>query len=327
MEKVYFPTSEVVPVLVMSYGTPENMDQIADYYTHIRKGRPPAPEQLQDLTDRYARIGGTFPLRQNTNRQVQALEDHLNAMDTGLKFKCYQGLKHVAPFVEDGVAEIAKTGSKRALGIVLAPHFSTYSVANYVKRAKEEASTHGIEMHCVESYHVHPWLLTTLAQRVNKQLDAFEAEGVSRADVRVIFSAHSLPERIVEMGDPYPQQLNETATKVAALCDVTNWQFAWQSAGQNGMVWLGPDIQDVLRTIATEDGVKYALICPIGFVSDHLEVLFDIDIECQTVAAEVGISLKRTDSLNTDPAFIATLADVLVQLLPETLGLEEQTIE
>ena len=323
----YQPSSNVMPVIVLSYGTPENLDQIEAYYTHIRKGRPPAPEALQDLTDRYARIGGTFPLRQNTDRQVQALEDQLNSLDVGVQFVCFQGLKHVTPFVEDGVAAIAAQGHKQALGIVLAPHYSTYSVANYVKRAKEEADKYGIRMNCVEHYHVHPWLLTALAKRVNRVLEQFAQEGVDKNDVRVIFSAHSLPERIIEMGDPYPQQLNETATKVAALCDVSNWQFAWQSAGQNGMVWLGPDIQDVLRQIGTEEGVKYALICPIGFVSDHLEVLFDIDIECQAVAAEVGMRLKRTESLNTDPEFIATLADVLIQMLPDALSLEEQAIE
>ncbi len=319
------PKNGVIPVLVLSYGTPVDMDQIEAYYTHIRHGRPPSAEQLKDLTDRYARIGGTFPLRKNTDDQVIKLEEHLNQLDVGLQFKCYQGLKHVTPFVEDGISQIAADGFDSAIAIVLAPHFSTYSVATYIKRAEAEAEKHGIFLVGITSYHVHPWLLTALAQRVKKQLDAFKAEGVDKDDIRVIFSAHSLPEKILENGDPYPDQLNETATRIAALTNVTNWQFAWQSAGQNGMPWLGPDIQDVLRTIAREQHVKYALICPIGFVCDHLEVLYDIDIECQTVATEEGILLKRTDSLNTDPMYIATLADVVLQKLPH-VAVREETI-
>lgn len=303
-----------VGVLVMSYGTPESMDQIEAYYTHIRRGSPPSPEQLKALTDRYeAIVGGFFPLRENTNRQVEALEQTLNRDGGDIEYKCYQGLKHASPFIEDGVKQMAEDGIREAVGIVLAPHYSVMSVGGYIKRAQETAEPLGVKMTFVKSYHLHPKLLQALSGRVTAALESME--GVDKESVRVIFSAHSLPEKIVEMRDPYPDQLLASSKAVADLAGVTNWQFAWQSAGQTATPWLGPDIMDVLETIHQEEQVENVLICPIGFVSDHLEVLYDIDIECQNLAKRLGMRLARTASLNTDPLYMETLSDAIAEQL------------
>lgn len=305
-------TQTTVGVLVMSYGTPEDMDQVEAYYTHIRGGRPPSAEQLQELKDRYEAIGGVFPLRKNTNAQVQALEEKLQSSVTGVHFKCYQGLKHAAPFIEDGVRQMAADGIQEAVGLVLAPHYSRMSVGSYIQRARETAEELGLSMSFIESYHLHPSLIQALVERAKETLARFDRD--VQEDVRFIFTAHSLPEKIVEMKDPYPQQLLETAQTIMEQSGLPNkWQFAWQSAGQTPMPWLGPDILDVLKQIHAEENVRHVIISPIGFVSDHLEVLYDIDIECQAVARQLGMHLERTRSLNTDPLYINTLADVVVR--------------
>ncbi|WNR45828.1 ferrochelatase [Paenibacillus roseipurpureus] len=302
-------TKRRIGVLVMSYGTPESLDGVEAYYTHIRRGHPPTPEQLHELTARYeAIVGGFFPLRENTNKQVKGLEATLREEHPEVEFVCYQGLKHAQPYVEDGVENMVKDGITEAVGIVLAPHYSTMSVGGYVKRAKEKAEELGLHMSFVLEYHLHPKLLDALQVRVEKALSKF-AEG-ERDQVRVIFTAHSLPEKILEMKDPYPDQLLATSKALAERVGLTNWQFGWQSAGQTAMPWLGPDILDVMRTIK-EEGVDKILLCPIGFVSDHLEVLYDIDIEAQALARELGVHLERTASLNTDPLYMETLSDVV----------------
>lgn len=313
---------ETIGVLVMSYGTPENMEMVEPFFTHIRRGNPPSEQQLTELCERYDAIGGLFPLKENTNNQLLALEAHLNeqyADDTRV-FKCYHGMKHVVPFVEDGVAAMVADGIKRAVGIVLAPHYSTMSVAGYVRRARETAAKLGLELSCIEQYHLHPKLIEALKIRWHEAIAQFSEEEQPR--VRTIFSAHSLPVKILENNDPYPEQLLETCRAIAAAAGVTDWQFAWQSAGQTAMPWLGPDIQDVLRTIHEEEGVREVIISPIGFVSDHLEVLFDIDIEAKAVTDELGMKLVRTRSLNSDPLYIETLADCLVTKLAETASVQ-----
>lgn len=298
-----------VGVLVMSYGTPESMEGIKEYYTHIRRGVPPTEEQLEELTNRYkAIVGGVFPLRQNTDRQVQALQDELDRSGGGVQYRCFQGLKHARPFIEDGVAAIADAGFTEAVGIVLAPHYSVMSVGAYIERARAKAEELGLDMRFVNSYHDHPLLIEALSERVRETLARF---GTEAPEVRVIFSAHSLPARILEMNDPYPDQLMETSRLVAERAGVTNWQFAWQSAGQTAVPWLGPDILDVLETIHREEGVDKVLICPLGFVSDHLEVLYDIDIECRQLAERLGMKLERTPMLNTDPKYMALLAECI----------------
>ncbi|WP_309120355.1 ferrochelatase [Paenibacillus sp.] len=302
--------SDAIGVLVMSYGTPESLDQVEAYYTHIRRGKPPTAEQLDDLVRRYEKIvGGFFPLRRNTDRQVEALQATLDREYPDLKFVCYQGLKHAAPFIEDGVRAMAADGIARAVGVVLAPHYSTMSVGGYVKRAQAAAEEAGVAMSFVESYHLHPKLIEAIADRVRRALKKFTE--VDPEEVKVLFTAHSLPERILQMNDPYPEQLLETSRAVAERTGVTDWQFAWQSAGQTGEKWLGPDVLEELERLHSEEGVDYALVCPIGFVSDHLEVLYDLDIEAQALAGKLGLHLERTEMLNTEPLYMETLADVV----------------
>lgn len=302
-----------IGVLVMSYGTPKSLDDIEAYYTHIRRGKQPSADQLKELTERYeAIVGGVFPLRENTDRQVEALQAALNAdkSNEDVEFVCYQGLKHAFPFIEDGVEAMAKDGITKAIGVVLAPHYSIMSVGGYIKRAQEKAEACNVNMGFVESYHLHPELIDVLSRRVSAKLDQFEEAGAARDEIRVLFSAHSLPERILAMGDPYQDQLLETSKAVADKAGVSSWQFTWQSAGRTAEPWLGPDILDTLQQLSKEQ-VEYILVAPIGFVSDHLEVLYDLDIEATAVAAELDMRLMRIESLNSDPAYMSVLSDVV----------------
>ncbi|WP_223069887.1 ferrochelatase [Paenibacillus caui] len=305
-----------IGVLVMSYGTPASMDQIEAYYTHIRRGNPPTGEQLQELTDRYeAIVGGVFPLRANTDKQASALQEALNRItaESGreAEFVCYQGLKHAAPFIEDGVSKMGEDGIREAVGIVLAPHYSVMSVGGYIKRAREKAEACGIRMKFVKSYHLHPALIEALSRRVAGKLDLFEEAGAVRDQVKVLFSAHSLPARILEMGDPYREQLLETSRAVAEQTGVSNWQFTWQSAGRTSEPWLGPDILDTLKELSVEQ-VEDVLVAPVGFVSDHLEVLYDLDIEAKAAAKELDMRLERIEMLNSDPLYIKALSESVI---------------
>lgn len=304
-----------VGVLVMSYGTPQSLEDVEAYYTHIRRGHPPTEEQLKELKDRYeAIVGGVFPLRANTDNQVSALQDTLNqyTKDADTQFVCYQGLKHAYPFIEDGVAQMAADGIQKAIAIVLAPHYSMMSIGGYIKRAEAKAAEVGISMTCIRSYHLHPKLIHALVNKVSSKLDLFEEAGAERDTVKVLFSAHSLPAKIIDMGDPYQDQLLETSRAIAEKAGVKDWQFTWQSAGRTADPWLGPDILDTLKELSQEQ-VEYVLVAPIGFVSDHLEVLYDLDIEAKAVAKELDIRLERIDSLNTDPLYMETLSDLIVE--------------
>jgi len=306
-----------VGVLVMSYGTPESLEGVEAYYTHIRRGHPPTAEQLEDLTGRYREIvGGVFPLRENTNRQVEALQRKLDELAGPGRYVCYQGLKHAAPFIEDGIAAMAGDGIREAVGIVLTPQYSSMSVGGYLKRAQEEADKRGISFRGAKEYHLHPELIGALAERVNEGLAKF---GEGRADALVLFSAHSLPAKIMEMKDPYADQLLATSAAVASATGVGKWQFTWQSAGQTGQPWLGPDILETLAHLAAE-GARSVLVTPVGFVSDHLEVLYDIDIEAKKFAEEKGIRLERIRMLNDDPGYMAALADTVIGIVRGRTG-------
>jgi protoporphyrin/coproporphyrin ferrochelatase len=295
-----------IGVLVMAYGTPRNIAEVEPYYTHIRHGHKPSPELLNNLVARYQAIGGVSPLNEITSAQAQGIEDRLNSTDSGA-FKVYLGMKHATPFIADAVTQMANDGISQAVSLVLAPHYSTMSVKMYQKEASDKAEQLGMPAFVhIDSWHLEPAFINLLSERVTDALKDFSAD----AKVRVLFSAHSLPERILSVGDPYPQQLHETGDSVAQQIGLTNYSFAWQSAGRTEEKWLGPDILDVLRELhdAGEDNV---VVCPAGFVSDHLEVLYDVDIECQTRAKELGMHLKRTASLNADPLFLDMLSTVV----------------
>lgn len=307
-------SKQTLGLLVMSYGTPASLDEVEAYYTHIRRGNPPAPEKLQELKDRYQAIGGVSPLTEITQNQVHDLERYLNEISVEYTFKAYSGMKHTYPFIADAVAQMAQDGIQEAVGIVLAPHYSVMSVGAYKKYAEEAAQKHGIHLTLVKNYHLEPKLIEALVNRVKESLSRFPTE--KRSEVMVLYTAHSLPEKILEMGDPYPEQLRETAEAISNQVGVTNWETGWQSAGQTAVPWLGPDLLDKMQLLKQE-GVTNLIVSPIGFVSDHLEVLYDIDIEAQNLASELGMHLERTSSLNSDPLFIQALAAAVLKPLQD----------
>ncbi|MFD2117308.1 ferrochelatase [Paenibacillus yanchengensis] len=302
-----------IGVLVMSYGTPESLDDIETYYTHIRRGRKPSDEQLNDLTMRYeAIVGGVFPLREHTNLQVASLQDKLEQLAPG-RYQCFQGLKHARPYIEDGVAAMAKAGITEAVAIVLAPHYSTMSIGSYLERAAVAAEQAGITMSGVKQYHMHPKWLQAITERVVAGVERLEKRSAEMDKTMVLFSAHSLPVRIRELDDPYEQQLLQSSEAIAQAANVKNWQFTWQSAGQTHEPWLGPDLLETMATLRDE-GVTAILVAPIGFVSDHLEIMYDIDIEAQAEAKKLGITLERITMLNSDPLYMETLAESVMEL-------------
>lgn len=295
-------------VLVMAYGTPRSLEKVESYYTDIRGGRPPTPEQLDDLVGRYRAIGGHSPLLEITQAQAAGIEERLGGV------KAFLGQKHAAPFIADAATRMRDAGITRAAGIVLAPHYSFMSVGDYERRARSAFAETGWDgtFSMVTSWHLEPGYIELLVERVTAALDRLP-EGTG-AEAVVVFSAHSLPDRIVDRGDPYPDQLRETAEAVAGKLGSVRWQIGWQSAGRTDEPWLGPDILEVIRSLAAS-GAPAVVVCPCGFVADHLEVLYDVDIEAQAVAEEVGISLERTAAPNDDPAFLDILAGVVRRAL------------
>jgi ferrochelatase len=295
-----------VGVVLMSYGTPATPEDVAAYYTHIRGSRPPTAEQLADLRRRYDAIGGLSPLAERTRAQAAGLQDAL-----GSGFLVAAGAKHAPPFIEDAVAGAVAAGAESLVGLVLAPHYSALSVGEYLERAGAAADTAGIPFHGVRSWHTEPALLDLLAARLSAALSG------SPEPVTVLFTAHSLPERVRAMGDPYPDQVEETAAAVAARAGVERWAVAWQSAGagRGPDPWLGPDLGSALAAVASEGGAA-VVACPIGFTSDHLEILYDLDVEAAARARELGLGFSRTQSLNDDPAFCSALAAVVRAALP-----------
>jgi ferrochelatase len=292
-------------VLVMAYGTVGDLDQVEDYYRHIRGGRTPSPELLADLEARYRAIGGS-PLLSITKAQAVGIEARLGGV------KGYLGQKHAAPFIEDAVDRMAFDGIEEAVGFVLAPHYSRMSIGEYgnrVRRAAERLGWSG-EFHLVESWHLEDGYLEFLVREVKLALDRLSAR--AREGAVVIFSAHSLPARLVQAGDPYPDQLRATADAVAQSAGLARWEIGWQSAGRSQGPWLGPDITQVLAALA-EAGIPGAVVCPCGFVADHLEVLYDVDIEAKGVAESLGLELVRTRMPNDDPGFLDTLAGVVAR--------------
>ena len=295
-----------IGVLVMAYGTPSTPDDVEAYYTRIRYGRAPSPELLADLVRRYDAIGGTSPLAQRTADQVAALAAALEDSAPGA-FDVRFGSKYEPPLLEETAEGFRREGLSRVVGLALAPHSSSMSTDQYMARAREALGP-SVELVAVGAWWDHPGFLELIAQRVTEALSTVPAQRL--ATTEVLFSAHSLPEKILALGDTYPEQLRESARRAAALAGVSRWDVAWQSAGRTADPWIGPDILEVIRAKRAE-GVTDLVSCPIGFVSDHLEVLFDVDVEAQGVAAAVGVNLVRTASLNADPRFIAVLADVV----------------
>ncbi len=284
-------------ILLMAHGTPDSLDQMPEYLTRVRNGRPPSPGLVAEIAANYAAIGGRSPLTDITRRQGAALQQLLGA-DTPVLV----GMRNWHPFIAD---VLARVDAGRVIGIPLAPQFSTLSVQKYVEAALA-ALPQGVPFDCISSFHDHPLLIAAFAERLR---DAAPAD-----DEEIIFTAHSLPVRVVEAGDPYADQVRATAAAVAARAGIRDYRSAYQSAGRTPEPWLGPDISEVLRARAAA-GVRRFLVVPIGFVCDHTEILFDIDIQAARVAREAGARLRRTESLNAAPAFIRLLAALASEAL------------
>jgi len=293
-------------VLVMAYGTPTTPADVEPYYTRIRHGRPPTPELLKELQDRYNDLGGTSPLAARTAAQVAGIAAELERRFPG-QFDVRFGSKYEPPMIEDIAPSFVADGFEHVIGLVLAPHSSSMSTTQYMDRARACLGDH-LRLSEIHSWWDVPAFIDIIAQRVNDALATIPEE--RRATTEVLFSAHSLPEKILAHGDTYPEQLRASAQLAADAAGLASWDLAWQSAGRTADPWIGPDILDVLRA-KHEAGITDVVSCPIGFVSDHLEVLFDIDIQAQELSHELGINLVRTASLNDDPAFLSMLADVV----------------
>ncbi len=293
-------------LLVMAYGTPRDLSEVEAYYTHIRHGRPPDPEALAELQDRYRAIGGRSPLLDITQAQAEGLAERL-------QLPAFVGQRHAPPFIADAVARLAADSIETAVGLVMAPHYSAMSIGEYRKEVTRAATEHGWEgrFEMIESWHLLGGWIDIEADFVRTAFGSLPVQVQDRACV--IFTAHSLPETIVRTGDPYPTQLQETAAAVVARAGVQSWRVAWQSASRTGQPWLGPDLLEVMDEVAA-DGTKAVVVCPCGFVADHLEILYDVDIEARRHADELGLAFARTRSPNDEPRLLDALAGLVKPL-------------
>ncbi|MFB1052275.1 ferrochelatase [Paraliobacillus sp. JSM ZJ581] len=299
-----------VGLLVMAYGTPYEEADIERYYTDIRHGKKPTPEMLQDLTDRYRAIGGISPLATITEQQKTALAQTLNKSQDEVEFVPYLGLKHIEPFIEDAVKQMAEDEIEEAVSIVLAPHYSTFSVKSYNGRAQKESEKHGKPViHSVESWYDAPGFIDYWSNAIQNEYKKMTESEKDKAVL--VVSAHSLPEKIIQNGDPYPEQLAITAKLISEATGITNYAVGWQSEGNTPEPWLGPDVQDLTRELYQEQGYRTFVYAPVGFVADHLEVLYDNDYECKVVCDELNAAYYRPPMPNVAPDFIQTLTDVV----------------
>jgi len=297
-------------VLVMAYGTPRQADEIEPYYTDIRRGRPPTPELLADLVRRYEAIGGLSPLAQRTEAQRAAIQRALDAVEPG-RYEVALGLKHAAPSIEDGLRGLTRGGAagiEQVVGLVLAPHYSAFSVGQYLERAEAAGAAEGVAVTGIRSWHLEPAYVEFLVAAVRRQLADLPTA------TTVLFTAHSLPERILATGDPYAERLRATAAAVAerAGLPASTWDVAWQSAGRTPEPWLGPDVLAAVDGLADRGDVDGVLVCACGFVADHLEILYDLDIEARGRAVGRGLAFARTACVNDDREVMTALAGLVV---------------
>ncbi len=296
---------EPIAVLVMAYGGPGNLDEVEPYLKDIRGGRVTRPALVEEIRARYARIGGRSPILEHTRAQAAGIEQRL-----GSQFKTYVGMRHWHPYIQDVVDQIARArggggGHERVVGVAMAPHYSNMSVGAYEKKLLQAADGR-LDVTLIRSWWSEGQFLDAVAARVVEALQRFSRP----SEVQVIFTAHSLPEKILASADPYPDELKASAQEVAARVPLSGWRFAYQSAGATPDPWLGPDVEDVITETA-KAGSASILLVPIGFVCDHVEVLYDIDVECQALAKRLGIQLERTRSLNDDPGLVGAVAAVV----------------
>jgi ferrochelatase len=300
----------MISVVLMAYGTPRSREEILPYYTDIRRGRPPTDELLAELTARYEAIGGLSPLAALTEAQRDAIQRALDTAAPG-RFRVSLGLKHAHPMIEEAVADVAVVGAEKIVGLVLAPHYSSYSIGQYVGRAATAAEPHGIDVVGIDSWATEPAFVEFLANDMRARLAKMPAK------TKVLFTAHSLPQRIIDGGDPYPHELRSTAVAVASalgLREYNQWDIAWQSAGRTPEPWIGPDILEAIDALAASDNPpEGVLVCACGFVADHLEVLYDLDIEAKQHAESRGLVFDRIACVNDDARVMAALARRVVE--------------
>jgi ferrochelatase len=300
----------MIGLLVMAYGGPNNLVEVEPYLLDVRGHRPTSPEIIQEVRERYRAIGGRSPILEQTWSQASALESALNT--DGVTFKSFVGMRHWHPFIPAALEDMWAQGIEQAVGLVMAPHYSRMSIGAYYQRIEEANSP--IEIARIEDWHLQPGYIRALAERVRDTLKGFPEE--VRADVPIVFTAHSLPEKILEWNDPYPTQLRETVIAIMELLGSQPHEFAFQSAAISTIPWLGPDAGEVLKRLNSE-GKKHILLCPIGFVCEHVEILYDIDIVYQDLARSLGMHLERIEMLGTAPQMIEGLAELIHERVEE----------
>jgi protoporphyrin/coproporphyrin ferrochelatase len=287
-------------VLLMAHGTPASLDEMPEYLRLVRGGRPPSDELIAEMRHNYEAIGGRSPLTDITFAQRDALQRRL-----GPGIPVVAGMRNWKPFIREAMATLAAAGAGRIIGIPMAPQFSTLSVQKYVDAARA-ALPDGMRFDPVQSFHLHPLLIEAFAERLRAAQAA--------ADERIVFTAHSLPAKVIENGDPYAEEVAATARAVAERAGVTRFERAWQSAGRTPEPWIGPDLGTLIEQLS-KAGARRLLVVPVGFVCDHTEILYDVDIDAARIAQDSGASLRRTESLNTSPTFIRALEDIVRKML------------
>ena len=298
-------------VLLLAYGTPGNIDRMRCYLSDIRGGRPMSDEFVSEFRHRYSLIGGS-PLTALTYDQARQTGQELQAR--GYDVLTYVGMRHWSPWIKDAIGQMSLHGIEEVVAIVMAPHFSKLSIGKYWAKIDEAQELHhtDIKFTYVNSWYRQPQFLAAVEAHVRAGLEKFAPD--VRQSVKIVFTAHSLPERLVKLGDPYDDELQDNARLIADRLGDVDWMFSYQSAAETGEPWLGPQIEDAVVDLAHK-GYKHVLVAPIGFVCDHVEILYDIDIEAKQIAEAQGVQLERIESMNSDPQFIGAVADALGEKL------------
>lgn len=321
-----------IAVMLMAYGGPDSLADVEPYLMDVRGGRPMRPEIVEEIRERYRLIGGRSPILELTRRQAEALERRLTdgageasaaagrrqpgGSPEGPEFRVYVGMRHWTPYIREAMREVARDGASLGVAIALAPQYSSMSVGAYLRRLEEARGAEGpdIQWRAVESWCDHPRLIDAFEEKVRGALARLPED--VRGEAVVVFTAHSLPERILAENDPYPREVRRTIEAVVERLPGLRWRQAWQSQGQTGERWLGPEAADVLRGLAAE-GRPAAVVAPIGFLCDHVEILYDVDVHYRDLARELGLAFERSDSLNDDPLLIDALADLVRRHMAE----------
>jgi ferrochelatase len=301
-------TNATSHLIIMAYGGPSNLEDVRPYLLDVRNYRPTSDHVVDEITERYRQIGGRSPILELTTAEAEGIERALNDQaPEGQTWKVWLGMRHWHPFIKDTLAEMEAAGVTNAVGLVMAPHYSRMSIGAYFKRAEEAGSS--ITLDPIESWNTLPGYLDALTERIQDGLAKFPKD--VRDQIPVIFTAHSLPERIREWNDPYEAQLQETVAALRERLRNQPWEWAYQSAAMTPDPWLGPDASEIIARLHSE-GVKHMLICPIGFICEHVEILFDIDVEFQQQARELGVHLERIEMLNDHPVMLGALAGLVL---------------